>query len=345
MPGVSEEQVKLAKEVDLLTYLKENEPYELRKSKYGDDYRTATHGSLVISKGLWYWNKGGIGGKTALDFLIKMRGMNFVDAVETVLGTKYIGASHGSASYSASFALPVEKANQASSSLEQSMAKLVLPEKAPFPTRVVSYLQKRGISPEVINRCLSHELLFESRRNQNAVFVGYDELGQARFACQRSTRNDFKADVRGSDKRYSFSLPAESKESRLLTVFESPIDLLSHTTLHQLGALDDGHDWPADTHRLSLGGTSDVALMAYLERNPVIDQIYLCLDADEAGQMAVRKIAAKLAGDDRLGHISVFKRLPQNSAKDYNDVLLRVVEAEHEHKQQMKQSSRRETAI
>ena len=49
---MSEEQVKLAREVDLLTYLQANEPHELLPPKNGE-YRTATHGSLVISNGQW----------------------------------------------------------------------------------------------------------------------------------------------------------------------------------------------------------------------------------------------------------------------------------------------------
>ena len=56
MPWVSEEQIKKAKEVDLLTYLQINEPHELRKTKVANEYRTVTHGSLVLSRGLWFWN-------------------------------------------------------------------------------------------------------------------------------------------------------------------------------------------------------------------------------------------------------------------------------------------------
>ena len=57
MPWIDEETKKAAKEVDLLTYLQANEPNELVKSKYGtDEYRTKTHGSLVISNGRWFWN-------------------------------------------------------------------------------------------------------------------------------------------------------------------------------------------------------------------------------------------------------------------------------------------------
>ena len=249
MPGhVNAEQIKLAREVDLLTYLQAREPYELRKSG-PNEYRTATHSSLVISNGLWVWNRGQVAGRSALDYLIKIRGMGFVDAVETVLG------SRASPAFSS---LPVEKANS------PPRPAFILPEAAAFPTNVVSYLQRRGISPEIISRCLNEGILYESRKYQNCVFVGRDEHGEARFACLRGTRDGFRADVLGSDKRYSFTLPAKNPASRHLAVFEAPVDLLSHASLQQRG----GWDW--DGFRLSLGGTSAVALTAFLERNPNI---------------------------------------------------------------------------
>jgi len=360
MPWVSEEQIKKAKEVDLLTYLQENEPHELRKTKVANEYRTATHGSLVLSRGLWFWNRGGFGGKTALDFLIKMRGMSFTDAVETVLGARGVVALYGSVALSSqstgfnsadgSSALPVEGAEQIPLKPE-----FKLPPTALLATNAIAYLQKRGISPEVINRCFVAGILYESRNHKNVIFVGRDENCKERFACQRGIKDDFKADVAGSDKRYSFSLPAENSDSQQLIVFESPIDLLSHATLQQWGYLDDVVDGdsdsatalavatelPADAHRLSLGGVSDVALIAYLERNTTIEQIYLCLDADEAGQTAARKIAAKLATNSRFEHISVFNRPPQNGAKDYNEALLSAISEEREHKQ----PSRRHEAV
>jgi hypothetical protein len=48
--------------------------------------RTTSRGSLVISRGMWYWNRGQVGGRSALDYLIKVRGMGFVGAAMTVLG-------------------------------------------------------------------------------------------------------------------------------------------------------------------------------------------------------------------------------------------------------------------
>ena len=309
MPGVSEEQVMLARETDLLSYLQANEPYELLPPKNGE-YRTASHGSLVISNNQWYWNRGGFGGVSALDYLIKIRGMGFVDAVETVLGSRCAPVS---------LSLPVEK-------MKPPRPAFALPKAAAFPSNVVSYLQKRGISPEAINRCLEAGILYESRKHQNAVFVGINEHSEARFAFLRGTRDDFKADVSGSDKRYSFMLPAINPDSRHLAVFEAPVDLLSHVTLQQRG----GWDW--DGHRLSLGGTSPVALISFLERNPQITRIMLHLDNDAAGLIAARKIKAQLSGDSRFKRIRVSIN-PPRGAKDYNDALLRVIQQEREQNQ------------
>jgi hypothetical protein len=77
--------VNPAHEIDLLSYLQANEPQEFRPSAPGE-YRT---GSPVISKGKWLWNRGGFGNRTALSCLIKIRGMGFVQAVETVLGSRF----------------------------------------------------------------------------------------------------------------------------------------------------------------------------------------------------------------------------------------------------------------
>ena len=71
MPWVSEEQLAQARQVDLLTYLQERAPHELVRSAPGE-YRTVSHGSLVISNGAWYWNRGQIGGVSALDYLTKV---------------------------------------------------------------------------------------------------------------------------------------------------------------------------------------------------------------------------------------------------------------------------------
>lgn len=85
IPGVSKEQIAQAKEWDLLSYLQTHEPQELKRCG-PHEYCTRTHDSLKISHGKWCWNSRGIGGRTALDYLIKVRGMDFVGAVEALCG-------------------------------------------------------------------------------------------------------------------------------------------------------------------------------------------------------------------------------------------------------------------
>ena len=378
MPRVSEEQIKRAKEVDLLTYLQQNEPNELLPQRNGE-YRTVTHGSLVISNGLWIRNRGKVGGKTALDYLIKVRGMGFVDAVEAVLGERGEGygarsdvgsnnarsdvgsnnarvdvggnktrgdvggnKTRGSAD---SFSLSVEETKSQTEPPQPKKWDFYPPRVERYSNKAVAYLQQRGISPDVINRVMADGTLYESRyynpksKHHNAavcVFAGKDESGKMVYAALRGIDIDFKIDKAGSDKRYNFMLPANNPESRHLACFEAPIDLLSHATLQERGG------WDFDVHRLSLGGTSSLALLSFLERNPHITRVMLHLDNDEAGLAAAESIKTELLSDSRFKSIHVSYNPPRHGAKDYNDVLLRVVEAEQEQKQQQKQKHKQQ---
>ena len=72
----TEEQIKKAREIDLMTYLQSYEPTELVHVS-GNTYCTQTHDSLKVnaSNGKWYWWSRGFGGASALDYLMKVRGL------------------------------------------------------------------------------------------------------------------------------------------------------------------------------------------------------------------------------------------------------------------------------
>ena len=77
---IPRDTVARVKRLDLLAYLERYDPHELvRVSR--DVYATRTHDSLKISNGKWCWWSQGIGGRSALDYLIKVRGMGFQAAV------------------------------------------------------------------------------------------------------------------------------------------------------------------------------------------------------------------------------------------------------------------------
>lgn len=314
MAGVSEEQVKQVRDMDLLSYLQSHEPEELKPDGPGR-YTTVSHGSLVISNGKWRWNSQGIVGVSALDYLIKVRGKGFVSAVEALVGERAAD-------------IQVIKPQDR----EQPRKWTFYPPRAEkYSNGAVSYLQGRGISPDVIRQCLQAGILYESRyfnskiKHHNApicVFAGKNEQGEIKFAAMRGLDSDFKQDKAGSDKLYSFCLLAKNPQSRYLAVFEAPIDALSHATLQQ----KDGWKW--DGHRLSLGGTSGVALMAFLERNPQITRIALHLDSDAPGIKAARKIKPELAADRRFSHIKVSVN-PPRKGKDYNAALQNIIKEQH----------------
>lgn len=85
MPYYDSETIERARQVDLLTYLQTCEPQELVHVS-GEVYCTKTHDSLRISNGKWCWFSRGIGGYSALDYLIKVNGYSFMDAMETITG-------------------------------------------------------------------------------------------------------------------------------------------------------------------------------------------------------------------------------------------------------------------
>jgi len=274
----------------------EYEPQSLRKCG-ADRYCLVEHDSFIISNGKWIWNSRGIAGATALDYLVKVQGVGFVDAVERLTGAGSLAISRS---------LPLK---------DNSPPKVfALPEANTNNDRVFAYLRGRGIDGEVIRQCIENGSLYETRKYSNCCFVGYDEAGTARFAALRGTKDRFMMDVTGSNKEYSFFLPPKSSDCNHLTIFESAIDALSHASLQKLCGGD------TDCYRLSLGGVSDKALIGFLERHREVDRAQLCLDNDGAGHEACENIIQRLASDERFRHIKITVALPV-VGKDFNEQL------------------------
>jgi len=101
MGYVTPEQIAQAKEWDLLTYLQRYDPHQLVHVG-GSTYCTREHDSLKISNGKWNWFSRKIGGKTALDYLIKVQGFSFTEAVEALTGPNFAPPAPGAAVTSAS---------------------------------------------------------------------------------------------------------------------------------------------------------------------------------------------------------------------------------------------------
>jgi len=167
VPYYTEEQIIKARSIDLLTYLQTYEPTELVHVR-GNTYCTRDHASLKISNGKWMWWSRGFGGSSALDYLIKVKGMQFMDAMGILMDGKLLSLNTG----------PVLGERGQS----KGSRKLLLPERSETDSEIIRYLSCRGIDRDIIRECIDEGLLYESLPYHNCIFVGFDESGNAAYA-------------------------------------------------------------------------------------------------------------------------------------------------------------------
>ena len=308
MPYYTEEQIMKARAIDLLTYLQTYEPTELVHVR-GNTYCTREHDSLKISNGKWMWWSRGFGGSSALDYLIKVKGMQFMDAMKILTADSELALNNA----------PV----LGESRQNKGTRKLLLPEKSETNLEVIRYLSSRGIDRDIIKECIEEGLLYESMPYHNCIFVGYDESGKAAYACYRATNGErLMGEAAGSDKRYAFRI---NRSGSTLHVFESAIDLLSYATTMKMRT----GEWRPEP-MLSLGGVYapstnnkqsklPIALENMTQNQTQINTFALHLDNDFAGRNATKSITEQL----RDGFI--IRDEPPLYGKDCNDYLQHMI--------------------
>ena len=327
---VTPEQVEQAKSVDLIDYLRRSEPGNLIPSIPGE-YKLKDHDSLKISRGKFHWFSRGIGGKNAIDYLVKVRGLEFQEAVMELVG------DGGFISHTAYRRAPPEK----KVTQKNEARSFALPEPNNNNSEAIDYLIGRGIEESVIQDCIREGLLYQNTK-QACVFVGFDSQDTAKYASVRGIGLDYKKDVAGSNKAFGFCMQPSMDTingrdtDKHLYVFESAIDCMSHASIAEIGDTD----W--DGFRLSLGGVSNLALYAFLENNPQVETVYLCLDNDKAGKEASERIATKLLDNELYDYINIFIA-PPPIGNDFNDTLLAMKEKIKQRNQQNEKNEGHET--
>ena len=170
---------------------------------------------------------------------------------------------------------------------------------------ILNYLtQERKLSPSLVNFFIAAGDIYEDAAHHNVVFVGRDADGHPRYASSRGIREKFRQDAAGAEKAFGFAHRGTDKQ---LLVFEAPIDLLSFIELFP-------KNWQQHNY-LSLGGVSGKALRQFLSERPDVERVFLCLDADKAGEDACKRLAALLPDTVSVTRI-------QPCMKDWNDVLV-----------------------
>ena len=149
MPYIPPEVVARVREMDLLIYLRTYEPQEIVHFG-GGTYCTREHDSLEISNGKWCWFSRGIGGYSALNYLIKVKEMPFTQAVETIMGN----LSAAPPAFAPAPKVSKEKV-------------LLLPQTNHSATHAVEYLCRREIDDELIDFCIKTGRLYENSAYHN----------------------------------------------------------------------------------------------------------------------------------------------------------------------------------
>ena len=298
---VPKELVKKAKMIDLLTYFMNYNPSELVKKGVGT-YSLKTHDSVIISNGLWHRFSTNEGGKTALDYLMKVEKMTLQEAVKSILNRETLDI----------YQVPKEELKE--------NRKLVIPEKSSTNKQVIEYLKNRGIDEEIIEDCVKNNLLYQENKTNNIVFLGYDNEGNIKYAGCRSTNNKrIMRDARGSSKEFSFRLLSEIKNTTL-HIFESSIDLLSYATMlknkgfnykeHNLIALAGVYQPSSNIEQSKV----PIAIQNYLNKYQYTQDIVLHFDNDRAGREVTKAMLIA------LNKYNVYD-IPAPYGKDINDYL------------------------
>lgn len=303
MPYISPEQIKELQKIDLLTYLQNYEPNELVHVS-GNNYCTRTHDSLKISNGLWNWFSKGIGGKNAIDYLIRVKNYTFLEAIQLL--------SNGNIK-TAPFSVSNNKMQQKS--------EIKIPKKSNSCSIAKEYLINRGIAEEIVDECIKNNLIYQEKDTNNVVFVGYDNCNNIRYAgCRATNETRYMRDATGSDKKYSFRLLSQILNNTI-HIFESSIDLLSYATLLKYKGINYKNE-----NLIALAGVYQpakcienskvpIAIDKYLKEHQNVKNIVLHFDRDTAGRNATKAFQIVIPND----YIVVDCPVPYG--KDVNDFL------------------------
>ena len=249
----------------------------------GKEYRWKAHDSLTVYGNKWFRHSQSKGG-FPVDFVMEFYGKSFPEAVQMLTGEPGEAQPEADPAPSPAFRLPLRNVTNAN---------------------ILNYLtQERKLSPSLVNFFIAAGDIYEDAAHHNVVFVGRDADGHPRYASSRGIQEKFRQDAAGAEKAFGFAHRGTDKQ---LLVFEAPIDLLSFIELFP-------KNWQQHNY-LSLGGVSGKALRQFLSERPDVERVFLCLNADKAGEDACKRLAALLP--DTMSATRI-----QPCMKDWNDVLV-----------------------
>ena len=193
MPGVTEQEIDQAKQMNLYQYMQLCEPDNFRPEGPGQ-FRHKGHSSLTFAEdGSWTYFKTKATGRTALNYLIAVEGVEAVREINRIQG-----------GVRPSFQ-PVKTSPPPAEKKPAKEFRLPKPDKNNYAA--TAYLRKRCIHPNVLTVCKQKRILYQTsfKDHPNCVFVGRDGNGVAKGGSLRGcSQIQFRRDIPGSKKIYPF---------------------------------------------------------------------------------------------------------------------------------------------
>ncbi|WP_148347400.1 DUF3991 and TOPRIM domain-containing protein [Clostridium butyricum] len=303
---IFKEKIELVKTINFKSFLEKIEGYTFKKEG-NNYYRCHEHTSLILKerapgKYVYAWSSVQQCGDIIQYVRENIIGGSFKDTIDYLLKYMNIDTERHDNTFTNNNAI-IEKECNNTIDIEYSSNM----------RRTYAYLHKsRLIDINIINEFIAKGLIKQDMRNNitllhldfNNKIVGADIQGTNSY-------KRFKGVIKNSNKSFGFSFKIGESIDKIY-IFEAGIDMISYYQLYK--------DKLNDCLLLSIGGSQKINKIAtYLKRYNKIKTIYVAVDNDVAGNIALQQIRYiynnKLVIDNR-------DELTKYNVKDYNDLLI-----------------------
>ena len=155
---IDQDEIRRARQTNLVQYLM-SKGYSLRREPgKGENFRLVGYQGLIVQKNHFFRFGGRNEKGNAIDFLVQIEGMTFLQAVEELLGCDVQEIKSVQDKQRKDFALPAAAADN---------------------KRIIKYLKHRGIPEQIIKELIKRHMVYQDQRG-NCVFPCMDSKGRVR---------------------------------------------------------------------------------------------------------------------------------------------------------------------
>lgn len=271
-------------------------------------YRLEAHDSCVISdkKNLFKWNSKNEGGDI-FDFVQSYYNCSFKEAKQKLMDNEY--EVHEYVNKPKNEPFEYERDNE-----------------APVTVAKDYLVNNRRINEKLVDDMIAEGLVRQDKRG-NVLFVWKNKDNEIVGCTERGTRQFFHKDkqkmvawkkIQENSKEYS-GFKVSFGKPKDMYFFESEIDLMSYITQKPEKA---NNATFVSMNGLKFGTVLQAVTENYNENKSLAENIYLCVDNDEAGRtFAETEFKGREIGREDVGYTKIKIDLPVKNGFDWNDNL------------------------